>query len=159
MAALPIVTAGTTTHRRRSSASTTSSPRRTSQHSIFAKSVLMSKLTLPGPQHAHPLSNGEPPRPVSAQPAIPSAPDPPADSTNAPFAKDPALHHAELKPLPLVGANHAHNHVHRQAIGKDGVGAALSDTPAPSQPGSPRMCVFSAPMHHSSIGLTSADTP
>lgn len=97
----------------------------------------MSKITFSGPETAH---STEPPRPVSAQPALPSA------NVNGTSTKDFASHHADLKPLPYVNGHHAHhphhghhNHGHGQAIAKDGVGAALSDTPAPSEPGSPRM--------------------
>lgn len=125
--------------RRRSSASTPFNPhrRRTSSHSIYARNVLMSKLTLPGPhaQNSY-LSNTEPPRPASAQPALPI----PAPPKSVQQIKDSAAHHGDLKPLPL---NAAHHHGH--AIGKDGVGIALSDTPLPSHPGSPREYVTAPP--------------
>ncbi|CAO2648660.1 Nn.00g079270.m01.CDS01 [Neocucurbitaria sp. VM-36] len=123
-------------HRRRSSASSTPynpNNRRSSTHSIYARNALMSKLTLPGPEHAQNkyLSNSEPPRPVSAQPAIPA----PAQPKSVQQIKDFAAQHGELKPLAL---HTGHQHQHGLAVAKDGVGAALSDTPAPSHPGSPR---------------------
>ncbi|KAJ4289537.1 6-phosphofructo-2-kinase [Kalmusia sp. IMI 367209] len=126
MAALPITIAAGTHSQRRPSTPTKSNPRRTSQHSIFAKNVLMSKLAFPAPDNA--ILDGEPPRPASALPALStttkSKPPPPRPNE-----------HGDLKPLPYVQAHHGP----RPAISKDGVGAALSDTPAPSQPGSPRM--------------------
>ncbi|KAF2688768.1 bifunctional 6-phosphofructo-2-kinase/fructose-2,6-bisphosphate 2-phosphatase [Lentithecium fluviatile CBS 122367] len=123
---MPIITGPTTHSRRRSSASANPSPRRTTQHSVFAKNVLMNNIAYPAPQHA-PLA--DPPRPVSAQPALPTS------NPSVASAKDFVPHHGDLKPLSYVAASHGH----RPAISKDGVGAALSDTPAPSQPSSPRM--------------------
>ncbi|KAF1844505.1 bifunctional 6-phosphofructo-2-kinase/fructose-2,6-bisphosphate 2-phosphatase [Cucurbitaria berberidis CBS 394.84] len=133
-------------HRRRSSASSTPydpNNRRSSTHSIYARNALMSKLTLPGPEHAQNkyLSNTSgPPRPVSAQPAVPTSTT--STSTTTPLQpksvqqiKDLAAQHADRKPLPLVAAL---QNQHGLAIAKDGVGAALSDTPLPSHPNSPR---------------------
>lgn len=79
--------------------------------------------------------DGEPPRPVSALPA-PST----ADKTKPPPPKN-AAEEGSLKPVPYVQAHHGPRPA-LSPFSKDGVGAALSDTPAPSQPGSPRMSVF-----------------
>ena len=87
-------------------------------------------------EHAQPTnsatSNGEQaPRSTPAPPTIPSAGPP--KSVQA--IKDLAAQRGELKPPPpTVGGTHYQNH----ATVKDGVGIALSDTPAPSQPGSPK---------------------
>ena len=77
-------------------------------------------------------SNGEQaPRSTPAPPAIPSAGPP--KSVQA--IKDLAAKRGELQPPPAsVGGQNQHNHANI----KDGVGVALSDTPAPSQPGSPK---------------------
>ncbi|KAF2119023.1 6-phosphofructo-2-kinase-domain-containing protein [Lophiotrema nucula] len=90
-------------------------------------------------------SDGDVTRPASAQPSIPSAPV--AASRSVPPAQDPAPqpqqhqdadvkppahHYADLKPLPLVH----HGHLHSLT---GGVGAALTDTPASSTPGSPKL--------------------
>lgn len=88
----------------------------------------MSKLTQPGHDHAH-KDDSEPARPPAPAPAIPTAPP---KSVQA--IKEFASHYGQLKPLPL-NTNHSH---HGQPVGKDGVGSALSDTPLPSHPGSPR---------------------
>ncbi|OCK77336.1 bifunctional 6-phosphofructo-2-kinase/fructose-2,6-bisphosphate 2-phosphatase [Lepidopterella palustris CBS 459.81] len=45
----------------------------------------------------------------------------------------PHPHHTDLKPLPIVNGHNV------QSLGRNGVGVALSDTPAPSVPTSPRM--------------------
>jgi 6-phosphofructo-2-kinase len=81
-------------------------------------------------QPSNPTTNGVTPRSLPAQPTIPSAGPP--KSVQA--IKDLAAQRGELKPPPAsVGGTH-HSHV----TAKDGVGVALSDTPAPSQPGSPK---------------------
>ncbi|KAF1961527.1 bifunctional 6-phosphofructo-2-kinase/fructose-2,6-bisphosphate 2-phosphatase [Byssothecium circinans] len=88
----------------------------------------MSKINFPGSEHA--LRNlDEPQRPLSAHPAIPS---------NKPST-------AELKPPPSSNIQNGHG---PPIIAKDGVGIALSDTPAPSRPTSPRMCVSQLPIHN-----------
>jgi len=46
---------------------------------------------------------------------------------------EPPCSQAELKPLPVV------NGYHVPSLTKDGVGIALSDTPAPTVPSSPKM--------------------
>ncbi|KAF1363839.1 bifunctional 6-phosphofructo-2-kinase/fructose-2,6-bisphosphate 2-phosphatase [Lizonia empirigonia] len=75
-------------------------------------------------------SGDQAPRSAPAPPAIPSAGPP--KSVQA--IKDLARQCGELKPPPAsLGGTH-HNH----ATVKNGVGVALSDTPAPSQPGSPK---------------------
>ncbi|KAJ4314374.1 6-phosphofructo-2-kinase [Neodidymelliopsis sp. IMI 364377] len=133
-----VTVSGTQLHhpqRRRSSASSNpaTSTRRTSQHSIYARNVLMSSLnqTQEHAQPSNPTSNGVTPRSQPAQPTIPSAGPP--KSVQA--IKDLAAQRGELKPPPAsVGGTHHHSH----ATVKDGVGVALSDTPAPSQPGSPK---------------------
>jgi 6-phosphofructo-2-kinase len=131
--------AATSTRPRRTSSATSSSnsPRRYSQHSVFAKNVLMSRITVPTPETAHPTSNGEHLRPASALPSLSSA-APTTSPRSLPPTQDsaPQQHHGELKPRPYVGL---HSHQHGPTIAKDGVGAALTDTPAPSVPTSPRM--------------------
>lgn len=124
-------------HPQRKSAAPTTTPaistRRTSQHSVYARNVLMSNLN-PNKDHAQPTisttSNGEP---------APRAPAPPIPSAGPPKSvqaiKDLAAQRGELKPPP-TSAGGAHHHGH--ATSKDGVGVALSDTPAPSQPPSPK---------------------
>src|SRR6186713_1820864 len=108
MAAVPIIAVAANNppppSPRRSSTSHANSPRRSSQHSVFAKNVLMSRITLPGPEHALPrhLANGEHPRPASAQPTVPSAA---ATARSVPFSKDLAPH-ADLKPLPQASTHH-----------------------------------------------------
>ena len=92
----------------------------------------MNNVTFVGPSDAQ-LS--APPRPVSAQPAIPS------NTTNTTSTREPVSHQGDLKPPPLPLPLPRHG----PAITKDGVGAALSDTPAPSQPSSPRLSVYSCP--------------
>ena len=123
-------------HRRRSSASSTplTSTRRYSQLSAVARNVLMSNLAQKK-DHAQPTSSaandsGQAPRSTPA-PAVPSAGPP--KSVQA--IRDQAVARGELKPPP-GSAGGAHHHGH--ATSKDGVGVALSDTPAPSQPGSPK---------------------
>jgi 6-phosphofructo-2-kinase len=95
----------------------------------------MSNLRNNGTEHAQNryLSNNEPPRPASATPAIPTATAPPKVVQDI---KNLAARNGELKPPPAaIGQLHApSNH----ATTKDGVGVALSDTPAPTQPSSPR---------------------
>jgi 6-phosphofructo-2-kinase len=97
----------------------------------------MSNLRLPALDHAHNkfLSNSEPPRPVSAIPV--SAPP-----KGVQDIKDFAARHGELKP-PLAPTSAAHAPALGHAISKDGVGIALSDTPAPSKPGSPQQYALS----------------
>jgi 6-phosphofructo-2-kinase len=58
-----------------------------------------------------------------------------SDPALLPAFKKPVLPyvHSDLKPLPFI------NNHHVPGITKDGVGAALSDTPAPSAPTSPRL--------------------
>lgn len=87
---------------------------------------------------------GEPPRPASALPTLQGV-----DKSKPPPPKH-AAEHGDLKPLPYVQAHHGPRPV--PAVSKEGVGACLSDTPAPSQPGSPRMYVApgaSQPAYHS----------
>jgi 6-phosphofructo-2-kinase len=94
----------------------------------------MSKLTLPLENASQPNLNADndlTPRPVSVQPQFPTV----APSKTVQVLKDRAVQLGELKaaPNPLV-----QSHQNGLVPGKDGVGAALSDTPLPSQPGSPR---------------------
>ncbi|KAF2023723.1 bifunctional 6-phosphofructo-2-kinase/fructose-2,6-bisphosphate 2-phosphatase [Setomelanomma holmii] len=77
------------------------------------------------------LSNAEPPRPHSTTGALPT----PAPPKGVQDIKDFAARHGELKPPPY---NATLPHPTGHAIRPDGVGIALSDTPAPSHPGSPR---------------------
>ncbi|KAF2003103.1 bifunctional 6-phosphofructo-2-kinase/fructose-2,6-bisphosphate 2-phosphatase [Amniculicola lignicola CBS 123094] len=119
------------TRRRRTSIplSLSTTTRRSSQHSIYAKHVLMSRITLPEQANLPPAPNGDAPRPAPARPATASA------AIGAPRSvppKDLAPHHADLRPPP--SALH-----HGQMPPKDGVGIALSDTPNSSMPGSPRI--------------------
>jgi 6-phosphofructo-2-kinase len=95
----------------------------------------MNKINFPASEHAPHLSDEQQqPRPASAQPSIPSVPSAAAAARKLPLSKDSAPH-ADLKSLPYVTAA-AH---HGLSVTKDGVGAALSDTPAPSAPGSPKV--------------------
>lgn len=107
-------------------------PRKQSQHSIFAKSLLMNtiqqaavnaKQSATGKQVEPPNLNHE----VQAPDAPVSAPKlfPPLDGIHQHNATK-----AELKPR----ARFEH-----EGSSKDGIGNALSDTPAPSLPASPRM--------------------
>jgi 6-phosphofructo-2-kinase len=94
----------------------------------------MSKLTLPLENASQPNLNADhdlTPRADSAQPQFPTV----APAKNVQALKDRAVQHGELKPVPnpLVQAHH-----NGLVPGKDGVGVALSDTPLPSVPGSPR---------------------
>ncbi|CAI6328636.1 unnamed protein product [Periconia digitata] len=105
----------------------------TSQHSIIAKNVLMSKINFPGSEHAlHLDPEDSRPRPRSARPPLP----PKVSSLSSIGDRDPThhQHHADVKATPTI-SEHGHPHM----IRKDGVGVALSDTPLPSRPASPRM--------------------
>lgn len=96
----------------------------------------MSKLTQNVHEHANQVTHvsSEPPRPVPAAPVVPApVPAPPKSVQDI---KDFAARHEQLKPPPL-GALPPQN-LHHHAPSKDGVGAALSDTPMPSHPGSPK---------------------
>jgi 6-phosphofructo-2-kinase len=122
-------------HRRRSSASSnTSTPnRRFSSHSIYARSV-MSKLTLPLDNAKQPNTNNDndlTPRAVSAEPKFPAV----APAKNVQALKESALQNGQLKAVPNPVNQQHHN---GSLVTKDGVGTALSDTPLPSVPGSPR---------------------
>jgi 6-phosphofructo-2-kinase len=155
----PIVAAsGTlhhTTHSRRRSSASSSTPsthnRRSSTHSIYARNVLMSNLRLSGLEHAQNkfLSNSEPSRPGSTS----SVPAPPKGVQDI---KDFAARHGELRPPPAItGQIHPPSHV----TSKDGVGTALSDTPAPSHPGSPREYAMPLPSIALSADSHSTLTP
>ncbi|KNG50401.1 bifunctional 6-phosphofructo-2-kinase/fructose-2,6-bisphosphate 2-phosphatase [Stemphylium lycopersici] len=122
--------------RRRSSASSPNSTppnRRFSTHSTYARSV-MSKLTLPLDNAQQPntsTDNDLTPRPVSAEPKFPAV----APAKNVQALKERALHNGELKGVPNPVQQ---QHQNGQVPGNHGVGTALSDTPLPSVPGSPR---------------------
>lgn len=120
--------------------------RKQSQHSIFAKSVLMSRASPSRFESTGDTRNGSggevlppqivtnPPTPAatSSPTSAPSAlPNPSVQSAKA---QDGVPVKTELKPIPahVIGQ---HGHI----VGKDGVGGALTDTPMPSAPGSPRM--------------------
>jgi 6-phosphofructo-2-kinase len=140
-------------HHRRSSASTatptpasfppppsssTARRRRTSSHSIYARNVLMNRLAQQNHDHAnHSTLSGasQSLRPASAAPALPVA----APPKSVQEIKEFAARHGELK-LPPTSAQSQH-FGHSHAPSRDGVGVALSDTPLPSHPGSPRECV------------------
>jgi 6-phosphofructo-2-kinase len=95
----------------------------------------MSNLKFNGTEHAQHryLSNNEPARPASATPALVSTAPPPK---GVQAIKDLAARNGELKPPPAaIGQTHAPS---SHATTKDGVGVPLSDTPAPTQPSSPR---------------------
>ncbi|KAH9882728.1 hypothetical protein J1614_000093 [Plenodomus biglobosus] len=113
---------------------TPSRNRRSSTLSIYARNLLMSKLAQPAQDHAHEAASDHSPRESSSRPPIPTAPP---KSVQAIRDSSLSQHHGQLKPLPLNAAHAHHHHLH-QPVGKDGVGSALSDTPLPSQPGSPR---------------------
>ncbi|KAF1979214.1 bifunctional 6-phosphofructo-2-kinase/fructose-2,6-bisphosphate 2-phosphatase [Bimuria novae-zelandiae CBS 107.79] len=131
--AAPITVAAGTSHTQERHPSLPANPpaRRTSQHSLVAKNVLMSKLAFPALDNAN-LDDGEPPRHASASPAVPTG-----DQSKPPPPKH-AAEHGDLKPLSYIQAHHGPRPPPRPAlaVSKDGVGAALSDTPAPSLPGS-----------------------
>ena len=126
--------------RRRSSASSTpltsTSTRRYSQLSAVARNVLMSNLAQ-NKDHAQPTSSAtsdgdKAPRSTPApRPTVPSA-GPPKSVQNI---REQAVQRGELKPPPGSAGGAPH---HGHATSRDGVGVALSDTPAPSQPGSPK---------------------
>ncbi|KAF2711227.1 bifunctional 6-phosphofructo-2-kinase/fructose-2,6-bisphosphate 2-phosphatase [Pleomassaria siparia CBS 279.74] len=84
----------------------------------------MSKINYPGYNHTLPHLSGEHPRPSSAQPSISSA-------SVAVRSLLPSKHS-----VPPTDLNPLSSH-HGLSIPRDGVGAALSDTPAPSAPASP----------------------
>ncbi|KAF2640558.1 bifunctional 6-phosphofructo-2-kinase/fructose-2,6-bisphosphate 2-phosphatase [Massarina eburnea CBS 473.64] len=128
MAALPIITAGQgtpppPTHTQRPSIHSTA--RHSSQHSIIAKNVLMSKINFPGSEHAL-RSLDEPQRPLAAHPEVPPSIRP--GVTTAKTVSD-------LRTLPYA-SNQNGNTV---PFARDGVGGALSDTPLPTRPSTPRM--------------------
>lgn len=124
-------------HPRRTSASSSppfSPPRRRfSSHSTFARSV-MGKLTLPLDNAQQPdttIDNDLTPRPVSAEPKFPAV----APAKNVQALKERANQDGHLKAVPNpVQQQHQNGHL----SGNNGVGVALSDTPLPSVPGSPR---------------------
>jgi 6-phosphofructo-2-kinase len=103
----------------------------------------MSNLRLQALESAQPQisSNSEPARPASAAPSVPVS----APPKSVQDIKQLAARHGELRPPPAsTGQTHAPtNH----ATAKDGVGVALSDTPAPSNPGSPREYVSGTALH------------
>jgi 6-phosphofructo-2-kinase len=103
----------------------------------------MSKLSCP-PDHTdhNDLSCSYPPRRSSTTAAVPFS----APPKGVQEIKEYAARHGELKPLPHnAGSQLQHSH----APTKDGVGIALSDTPLPSHPGSPREYAHvSHPMPH-----------
>ncbi len=106
-----------------------------STYSILARQVLlMNKFALPVSEHAQSksLSSGAP---RSAQPL--SAPP-----KSVQQLKDRATQYGQVKPPPLPLAPPDTNGL---GIAKNGVGHALSDTPLPSHPGSPREYVDSSP--------------
>jgi 6-phosphofructo-2-kinase len=100
--------------------------RKQSQHSIFAKSVLMSTIQQAA-TNAKQLATGKEVEPHQVQP-----PDAPVSKLYPLLdgSDQRAAQKAELKP---------HARFELEGISKDGVGVALSDTPAPSLPSSPRM--------------------
>ncbi|KAF5847667.1 hypothetical protein GGP41_008960 [Bipolaris sorokiniana] len=124
-------------HPRHTSASSSppfSPPRRRfSSHSTFARSV-MGKLTLPLDNAQQPdttIDNDLTPRPVSAEPKFPAV----APAKNVQALKERANQDGHLKAVPNpVQQQHQNGHL----SGNNGVGVALSDTPLPSVPGSPR---------------------
>jgi 6-phosphofructo-2-kinase len=108
---------------------TATHPRRQSQHSIYAKSVLMSKIAQGAP-HATATSQAAAIGLDATRPAPQVLPPATIDGPDGTGGRK----EDRLKPRPRFSADVAR-------ISKDGVGAALSDTPAPSLPASPRMCV------------------
>ncbi|KAH9867721.1 hypothetical protein IAQ61_008316 [Plenodomus lingam] len=112
----------------------------------------MSKLAQPGHDHAHEeahaqdnaqaqAASSDRPSPSSSTPT--STPLLTAQPKSVQAIKESSQHHGQLKPLPLNAhcpghLRHPQHGHHHQPVGKDGVGSALSDTPQPSQPGSPR---------------------
>ena len=94
----------------------------------------MSKLTLPLDNAKQPSTNVDhdlTPRAASAELKFPAV----APAKNVQALKERALQIGELKAVPNPVNQQHHNGL---LVTKDGVGAALSDTPLPSVPGSPR---------------------
>lgn len=110
------------------SIATVSHPRQQSQHSIFAKTVLMSKIAQQG-AHATASTN---PDSASASPAPEVLPPSTVNSLDGADGRREEDQHLKPRPHPRFAPDVAR-------ISKDGVGAALSDTPAPSLPASPRL--------------------
>jgi len=114
--------------------STASHLRKQSQHSIYAKTVLMNKIAQQAPV-LHPSDLNSP---SSSSPSSTSAPAPevlpPAAIHGLDGSHGQREEHQRLKPRP-----HPRFAPDVARISKDGVGAALSDTPAPSLPTSPRL--------------------
>jgi 6-phosphofructo-2-kinase len=100
--------------------------RKQSQHSIYAKSVLMSKI-------AHTVNGTAANSFDSTRHALEVLPPAAIDSLDGTDGRKED--HLKLRPRFSTEV---------VRISKDGVGAALSDTPAPSLPTSPRMCVAPA---------------
>jgi 6-phosphofructo-2-kinase len=105
-------------------------PRKQSQHSIYAKSVLMSTIQQAA-TNAKQLALGNQVEPPNRNHQV-LPPDAlvPKLYTTLDGTDQRAAPKAELKPRPRFEL---------EGISKDGVGIALSDTPAPSLPSSPRM--------------------
>ena len=143
MAATPIIAdpSPSSPRRRPSTILNSNSPRITSQHSIFARSVLMSKLptlaqqsiidSRAGPRRLAPASPA--PAPPSTTPAAAAAAASGSPPRSVPPSKDLSHLNGNLKPKPSILEHHG------IASSRDGVGLALSDTPLPSAPASPRM--------------------
>lgn len=94
----------------------------------------MSKLTLPLDNAKQPNTNNDndlTPRAASAEPKFPAV----APAKNVQALKESALQNGQLKAVPNPVNQQHHN---GSLVTKDGVGTALSDTPLPSVPGSPR---------------------
>jgi hypothetical protein len=128
---MPLILADNEIARRHSDSSTTlpttlsTNPRpsrRQSQLSAFAKSVLMNTASSNNPSvHSSTSEKGAAPCDAVAPTPIHAVSQQHTSTAN------------ELKPVHLVN-NHPVNR-----LGKDGVGVALSDTPEPTAPSSPRM--------------------
>ncbi|KAH8723546.1 6-phosphofructo-2-kinase-domain-containing protein [Phaeosphaeriaceae sp. PMI808] len=112
-----------------SSTSTSDHRRYTSSHSLYARNVLMNNLRLPPATDHAPTPVPIPVPNLSPTAAIPFS----APPKGVQDIKDFAARHGELRPPPSTTPGPP-NH----ATTKNGVGVALSDTPAPSHPGSPR---------------------
>ena len=95
----------------------------------------MSNLNHAASDKAHHASPANTPSATpTSNPAVPSAGFP--KSVQA--VKDLAAHNGDLKPPPANPASSNNPAHHGSATSQGGVGVALSDTPAPSQPGSPK---------------------
>jgi len=126
LGAMPLITTDQDLSGRRPSHSHTL--RKQSQHSIFAKSVLMSKVPNDSNFDCRSDPGGEVRAPTNKSSVISEL----RKSNGISKKAEPPCSQTEFKSLPVV------NGYHVPSLAKDGVGIALSDTPAPTVPSSPK---------------------